>query len=972
MQEMGTGQGEDEGGMLYGQAVLEYRNNADSGKTFTGEIDVWLNVLDIVKGAVDDNDKLADVNFYADSIEWYFHMGSYDISTGAINPGAAIKLSLGDTELLRASAYMMVGYRVPLELPLPPANVRDLLGLDTQTSGDNELAANDPPSPSTVDYLTRSRNTDGGFATGQGFAFGTSMTASLGIDAFIYFSLGLTIGFDVNLTKQSYTCLGYGTPGIDGWYAQGQAYVALEGEMGIQFKFFGKKKIQLLYLGVAMMLEAKLVNPNYFKGTAGVRFSVLGGVFEGRKTMKIELGEQCQPVIEDPLANIQFIEKIEPNSTMNDVSVFTTPSVFFNFGMDRNLYLPRAISMETGLPTAYYNFRPFVSDFDVTKNSNGQELAGNNIYTPDRKIIQRNPENALEGYTRYDIHCEVKIRDFTPGASHSIYQDSFGRDWKEIKNDYFRTGAYPDIIPPHNVKYTYPVQNQRFFLQNETSKKGTVCMYYGMGSSSGSGSGLFYSNRDGENYVYALRVTKASDFESTQDVAINYSSGRYIPFTLPALNNEELYICQIVRKRYNPSASGTSPLFSVDNISDQLGRQLLSQIIRKRLTQTTLGYSDLVVERLTPESLIKGGETKLFQWYFKTSKFNSLRSKLNASDLEGRTPSAAPLSYAHNVADVQVELEEGFDEFDLRGYYNRGVRVVNPMISFTDPLVSDYWRKHGVSSTFNGISYINGLSRVNVQYRYLSFLINGQYIISGSWPNRNYNYPITYQDGYQRSYYLQSEDNSYYPRIDENALNSAIDQNGSSGGLSSSALAGLNESQFMNSVPSGVSSIIFGTIFNSTYGSASTTDNFFHPRYKRLLLHYDLSKQSFMKLRDTKNKIYSFYNLRYNVPIRTSSGNRRVNLTRRISEFMTTNPNPYKPTASIILSRSYSSVNYVTSPYIRYSEFGNQNVSNRYHVRWRFRSPTLSQGAIYVHPSTTKSYLMSKDLDRISQSEGPF
>lgn len=972
MQQMGTGQGEDDGGMLYGQAVLEYRNNAVSGKTFTGDIDVWLNVADIVKGAVDDNDKLAEVRFYADDEEWYFHMGNYDETTGIINPGAAIKLTIGDQELLRASSYMMVGYRVPLELPLPPANVRDLLGMDTQASGDNEVAANDPPGPSTADYLTGVRNEDGSFATGEGFAFGTAMNANLGIDAFIYFTLGLTIGFDVNLTEQNYNCLGYGSPGIDGWYAQGQAYAALEGEMGIKFKFFGEQKIQLLYLGVAMMLEAKLVNPNYFKGTAGVRFSVLGGAFEGRKTMKVELGEQCQPVIEDPLATIQFIDKIEPNSTMNNVSVFSTPSVFFNFSMNRSMYLPRAIHPETGLPTAYYHFRPFVSDFSVINRRNGQELVGNDTYTPDQKIIQRNPENALAGYTRYDVTCSVKVRDYTESSSPTIFRDSLGREWIETKRDYFRTGAYPAYIPDHNVKYTYPVQNQRFFLQNETSKKGTVCMYYGMGSSGGSGEGVFYRSKDGQNYEYVLRITKASDFEDSRDVPINYVSGRYIPFTLPLLENEELYISQIVRK-YQSAASTSTLISAPAHITESVGGpRLLSEVMRRRLTENILGYSDLVVERLTPESLIRGSESKLFEWFFKTSKYNTLRSKLNASDIEGRTPTAAPISYTNNVADVEVELEEGFDEFDLRGYYNRGVRVINPMISFTDPLQSDYWVKHGVKNTFNAIRHINGFSGLNVQYRRYGVLRSGRYTISGNWPNRYYSYPITYQNGRRRSYYVTAANNAYYPRMDESALTSAIAENSGGTGLTHTILATLNESQMSNtSMPSGVTGPILQGIFNSHFGGPPP-DDFFRPRYKKLLLHFDLSKQSYLKLRDTKNKIYSFYNLKYNVPVKSGYVTRRVNLTKRIYEFMRDDRNPYNATTGIILRKFYSSVNYVTSPYTRYSEFGNQYVRNRYHIRWRFKSPTLSPGSIRIHTPTTRSYLMTRDDSRVDTSEGPF
>ncbi|MGK0314832.1 MAG: hypothetical protein ACI86M_001052 [Saprospiraceae bacterium] len=969
MQEMGTGQGEDEGGILYGQAALEYRYSPEDGKSFMGSVEVWLNVADIIKGAVDDNNKLAEVNFFADDAEWYFHMGSYDTSTGVINPGCAIKLTVGDTELLRASSYMMVGYRVPLELPLPPANVRDLLGMSSQSSGDNEVSVNDVVGPSTADYITGVRSEDGSFNTGEGFAFGTALTAHAGFEAFIYFALDITLGFDVNLTKQNYECIGFGAPGIDGWYAQGQAYAALEGELGLKFRFFGERRIQLLYLGVAMMLEAKLVRPNYFKGSAGVRFSVLGGVFEGRKTIKIEFGEKCEPLITDPLADIQFIEKIEPNQTSGDVSVFETPSVFFNFGMDNDLILPRSIHPDSGLPTSFYKFRPFVHDFFVKKHDTRAKIVGNDTYTPDRKILQFDKENAFAGNSRYDISCSVKVRDYTIDAPHPIYRKENGIEFLETKTEYFNTGDYPDVIPPINIKYTYPLQKQQYFLQNETSGRGAIALYDGMGASTAADQGLFYRTQDGVNFNYELRLTRANDFEDSRSIPVQYSSGKYIPLDIPNLENDEIYLAQIVRTvEQEQSASSSSPLNGFDaashGINPQISNALERITIRTRLTNSGLGFSDLTVSRLTPESLIKLDETKLFEFYFKTSRHNTMRQKLAGAEVEAKTPSIGPHTNNTNIADVEIQLTEGFEKYDVDGFYSRGQRVVNPLIKYTDPMISDYWAKHGTSNIYYNMSRLNALREVDVVIdKEWDLPILGKYRIE-NWPNLSYSYPRVGTSGYAGSYYMESNRNIVKSPIAYSQLDYMINDhnelpasstNNNALNIGLGGIANINNGALGNSIGGG-----FGGIF-------ANLDHFFYGSSTKLLLHYDLSKQAYLKWRDTRSKINRFYYLKYNVPI----GNNRYNLKKTIGEYIQTNPSPQRYNVSSVQNVHHQIFNYVTQPYIRYTEFGNQNVSNRYQVRFNYSLPILAAGIVPSSQVITKTFIMTADPTRTPSSQGP-
>ena len=101
----------------------------------------------------------------------------------------------------------MAGSRIP-GMPTPPQEVANLIGQD-------------------ISRLSLGRNLDA-LSTGKGFAFGSKLGVRTGDLQFaiMYANFNAGLGFDVMLKDYGQAqCRGRsGTIGLNGWYAQGQAY----------------------------------------------------------------------------------------------------------------------------------------------------------------------------------------------------------------------------------------------------------------------------------------------------------------------------------------------------------------------------------------------------------------------------------------------------------------------------------------------------------------------------------------------------------------------------------------------------------------------------------------------------------------------------------------------------------------------------------------------------------------------------
>ncbi|NBP68345.1 MAG: hypothetical protein EBU52_06330, partial [Cytophagia bacterium] len=218
-----------------------------------GNLKAYVNVGGgIIKGAGPNGQAGEAVLHFAPG-EWYIYIG---------RPEYENRFAIEVMGIARMDSYFVIGSVIP-DSPPPPENVSSILGgIDLDYMGElNELA------------------------DGAGVGFGASFRVDTGDLSFLIFygRFAAGLGFDIMLKDYGDAqCRGGGQLGINGWYANGQAYAYFEGTIGIKVKIFRKtKKINILDIGAAVVAQAKLPNPTWVKGVAGGRFSVLGGLVKG-------------------------------------------------------------------------------------------------------------------------------------------------------------------------------------------------------------------------------------------------------------------------------------------------------------------------------------------------------------------------------------------------------------------------------------------------------------------------------------------------------------------------------------------------------------------------------------------------------------------------------------------------------------------------------------------------------------------
>ncbi len=319
--------------------AIGYANDPEGGKRVSGNFDVYVRLGEIIQG-IGENGRFVHAAMFADSEKWYFHMGK----PTPIEERGGLRI---DLKLLRASltSYLMVGHDIPTTLPPLPDKIRDLVYGGTQQSRvSGTTNAADVSSREMPGYAANN------ISLGKGFAFGAHLDFDATFDfAIFYARLALAFGFDLGITQDSSrVCLHSGeSPGINDWYATGQLYAALEGELGVQVNlWFIKGRFPIINLAAAFAMRGGLPNPAWMKGRAGLRYRILGGRIKGHCNFKVQVGEECVYVDANPFSDIEFIAGFEPDNGDDEVSVFVYPQVAFSLPVNEILELPAGLEDE--------------------------------------------------------------------------------------------------------------------------------------------------------------------------------------------------------------------------------------------------------------------------------------------------------------------------------------------------------------------------------------------------------------------------------------------------------------------------------------------------------------------------------------------------------------------------------------------------------------------------------------------------
>ncbi len=528
--------------------------------------------------------------------EWYVHFGTPTDRLG-------LKMGVGPFSL-ETGGYFMMGDRIPGSPP-PPPEVAEILGVDADE----------------LDYM-RDLNALG---EGRGFAFGSDFKVDTGDIRFLilYARFQAGVGFDIMLKDYGEArCKGSSDEiGINGWYANGQAYAYLQGELGIRIKlFFIKKKIPIIKGGAAVLLQGKGPNPFWFRGYVGGYYNLLGGMIKGSFRFKLTIGTECELINAAPMGGIKMITDLTPKDGDSDIDVFVAPQAAFAMRVNEPIVIPE----DTGDNT----YKVILEKFTVT-NEAGEEVEGTIEWGQMNDRATFISDDILPPDTKLKATVEVSFQEKVNGSFQTIFVD--GQKAIEVEERNFTTGTAPKYIPLNNIQYSYPVVDQQLFYTNEY-KDGYIQLSRGQDY-------LFDSSQ------WKSTVKYIDEVGTIKEVDFNYdTSSNQIRYTFPKMDRETKYLLSIV----STTKSSSGPEGTINSETVDFGED-----------------NTVEISTNTAENVLRDGEIERLSYEFKSSQYKTFADKVNSINVN--EDNWGKINSVVLYLTSKVDFTEGFDIVELIG-----------------------------------------------------------------------------------------------------------------------------------------------------------------------------------------------------------------------------------------------------------------------------------------------------------------
>lgn len=594
--------------------------------TFHATSELYIN-FGVIKG-IGPSGRAGWLDFYVSGDEWHLLIGTPEDRVG-------IKLDLGILNI-QMDSYFMTGDNLPGSPPPPPI-VAEILGLDIAD----------------LDYM-RDANA---LESGLGLAFGASMSVSTGDLTFLIFyaKFDAGVGFDIMLKDYGDAyCKGSSEQiGMNGWYANGQSYAYLQGELGLTFKLFGgKKKIPIISGGGAVLLQARLPNPVWMRGYLGGHYNLLGGLIKGKFRFKVELGEKCEIVGGSPLDGIVVIGDLTPKDGSSDVDVFVAPQAVFNLQINKIFELPD----ETG----DRKYKIILDEFSVKKDN--KQIEGEIKWNDRNDVAVFYSHEILPPNAQIKGYVQLHFEEFKNG-SWVVIKDE-GKTALETKEVNFTTGEAPTTIPLSNIEYMYPVLEQKNFF---TEEYGTA----------------YINLKRGQSYLF-------DEVPNWDKVMLMNSEGGNVltqPFTYSSAKKQLLYS---VPDGMNKETGYEVTIKLISEGSDSDGN-VSSSYNSKNIANSDVENTAEVKSNTAEGTITKDGERDLLIYSFRTSVYDTFEDKMD--DMNKKDDLYNHVDYPYGLTLLaKIDNQESFDLLELKGSVYSG----NKPLVVASAIVDDSYYKNQI------------------------------------------------------------------------------------------------------------------------------------------------------------------------------------------------------------------------------------------------------------------------------------
>ena len=596
---------------MQAKMVLQYDF---TNSAFHAQLDMAVNVEHVIYGT-GSNYSAGRAVLHIDPNEWYLHVGT---------PTNPIALAIGIENLIsvNASAYFMAGHNIPAA-PAPPMQVAELLKTD-------------------VDALNYMRDFNA-LNKGTGVAFGSQFSVDTGdlyfLIAYARFHAG--IGFDLMLKDyEQAQCAGReGAVGINGWYANGQTYAYLSGELGVGINlFFIQAKFPIIKGGVATLLQGMLPNPTWLYGQLGLNFDLLGGLVKGSLDFKFEVGEKCQLMRpgQSPL-DMEVISEIYPD--VAEVDVFAVPQVAFNMPLNKAFEYKRDDKK---------TYMRIVLDKVELINQDNTSIPGKLTWNDTMDKVSFFSDDVLPPFSTLTFNASIAFEELNNGKWEKVITS--GQVSKEERSVSFRTGDAPKNIPLQNIELMYPIKEQQNLYIKESST-GFVQLVRGQDY-------LFM-----DNVEYAVEYVKPDSSFVSIPLMYNIGTNR-LTFSIPSnLKKQTEYNVRFVAK--------------MDASEDIMGQTTYRNVDSVQGVQIKSNQTDVLANKT---------DILLLSYKMRTSKYNTFVQKLKSTNFHDTwydkiNSSVYALGYTFKNG-------EHFDEAEVMG---NEFTASMPLVRMTATGTDDYY-----------------------------------------------------------------------------------------------------------------------------------------------------------------------------------------------------------------------------------------------------------------------------------------
>jgi hypothetical protein len=623
-----------------------------SNRTFSGEMETFLNTPgNFIRGS-GTNGRLSKTEIYFGPDKWYFRMGRTPMSE---RNGMVIQIPGSKNPTVDIGTYFQVGSGGIDPMPEIPEDIRNLFGEGAFPSVNNRNAF---------------------VHSGAGFILGARADFSL-LDMHVQVcnfnlltaKLKAMLGYDISVLDwgESAVCAGTQEPvGINGWYAQGQIYAGLTGELLVA-------NAELATASLGAVLEARFPNPFWARGMLHAQVNTFWG--KADLDFTFELGEKCEITgVDNPVAEIPLILSIIPGNGMTEVSVESNPRITFVMPVGARFGIPELGSGKPYTPVLDYA-KLYYKGIEIPVEKSWSENLLELTLAPGF-FLPANDTIALDVLAHIDssgveIHSEHRIDTFfTGGPVARIYED--------------------------NVAGSYPFDGQyNFYKKQLVNKVGYIQLEKGQPS-------LFY---DMEGYGdLVVRWRKAGNQVFFKDKAFYKAIENKILFLIPEwlMDNEELYFIDFVRiptpdpnfgNGYGGANNETEVSLSQDIFDggEDGGNNFPIPVPGNAGGGGASSPPPAAQEGYAAATAKSGGETLnsgaplpvivLYSIHFRTSQYNTFNEKV-AAWMAGKQITSAQYENFRNAAEL-----EPFDKFELKGYKGSG-----PLVTITADLTNSWYK----------------------------------------------------------------------------------------------------------------------------------------------------------------------------------------------------------------------------------------------------------------------------------------